>query len=172
MHVINNSCFIERVHLEVWTKKRWENLTLKDEGYLFKVARWVSVATKSKIGSCKSAGDYSELPWINRHMSISEWEAHCLLLHFSASYVIQFYMLDNCMLFFLSLEWSWKKYLLSSLGLWNSKILWKFKASMLLCYGSCFLLHSSLGSLKQFNLMFLEVYFWQSSPVLGRLHDH
>ena len=40
------------------------------------------------------------------------------------------------------------------------------------CYGSCFLLHSSLGSLKQFNLMFLEVYFWQSSPVLGRLHDH
>ena len=55
---------------------------------------------KIKIGSCKSAGDYSELPWINRHMSISEWEAHCLLLHFSASYVIQFYMLDNCMLFF------------------------------------------------------------------------
>ena len=29
---------------------------------------------KIKIGSCKSAGDYSELPWINRHMSISEWE--------------------------------------------------------------------------------------------------
>ena len=116
-----------------------------------------------KIGSRKSAVDYRKLLWINRHMSISEWEARCLLLHFSASYVIQFYMLDNCMLFFLSLEWSWKKYLL---------FLWKFKASMLLCYGSCFLLHSSLGSLKQFNLMFLEVYFWQSSPVLGRLHDH
>ena len=62
--------------------------------------RWASVATKSKIGSCKSAGDYSELPWINRHMSISEWEAHCLLLYFSASYVIQFYMLDNGMLVF------------------------------------------------------------------------
>ena len=100
MHVINNSCFMERVHLEVWTTKRRENLTLKDEGYLFKVARWASVATESKIGSCKSAGDYSELPWINRHMSISEWEAHCLLLHFSASYVIQIYMLDNCMLVF------------------------------------------------------------------------
>ena len=144
MHVINNSCFMERVHLEVWTTKRRENLTLKDEGYLFKVARWASVATKSKIGSCKSAGDYSELPWINRHMSISEWEAHCLLLHFSASYVIQFYMLDNCMLFFLSLEWSWKKYLLSSLGLWNSKILWKFKASICCCamdHVFCYILH-------------------------------
>ena len=34
-----------------------------------------------KIGSRKSAVDYRELLWINRHMSISEWEAHCLSLH-------------------------------------------------------------------------------------------
>ena len=102
MHVINNSCFMERVHLEVWTTKRQEYLTLKNEGYLFKVGKMSIGCNKIKklIVNCKSAGDYSELPWINRHMSISEWEAHCLLLHFSASYVIQFYMLDNCMLVF------------------------------------------------------------------------
>ena len=44
----------------------------------------------------------------------------------------------------------------------------RLQQSMLLYYGSCFLLHSSLGSLKQF-LVFLEVYFWQSSPVIGQL---
>ena len=44
-------------------------------------AGWALVARKLKIGSCKSAGDYNELPWINRHMSISEWEARCLLVH-------------------------------------------------------------------------------------------
>ena len=119
--------------------------------------RWASVATKSKIGSCKSAGDYSELPWINRHMSISEWEAHCLLLYFSASYVIQFYMLDNGMLVFFC-HWSdhERNICYHHLVYGNSKILWKFKASTLLYYGYVFLLHSSLGSLKQF-LMFLEV---------------
>ena len=39
MHVINNSRFMERVHLEVWTTKRQEYLTLKDESYLCKVGK-------------------------------------------------------------------------------------------------------------------------------------
>ena len=35
--MINNGCFMEKVHLEVWTTKRHEYFTLKDEGYVFKV---------------------------------------------------------------------------------------------------------------------------------------
>ena len=133
MHVINNSCFMEGVHLEVWTTKRRENLTLKDEGYLFKVARWASVATKSKIGSCKSAGDYSELPWINRHMSISEWEARCLLLHFSASLMwFNFTCLITACCFFCRWSDHERNICCHHLVYGNSKILWKFKASMLL----------------------------------------
>lgn len=64
MHVINNSCFMERVHLEVWTTKRQEYLTLKNEGYLFKVGKMSIGCNKIKklIVNCKSAGDYSELP--------------------------------------------------------------------------------------------------------------
>ena len=96
--------------------------------------RWASVATKSKIGSCKSAGDYSELPWINRHMSISEWEAHCLLLHFSASFTC---LVTACWFF---CRWSdhERNICCHHLVYGNSKIFWKFKASMLLYYGSFF----------------------------------
>ena len=124
-------------------------------------ARWASVATKSKIGSCKSAGNYSELPWINRHISISEWEAHCLLLHecdedFWLPMWLNFTSLTSACWFFCRRSDHKRNICCHHLVYGNCKIVWKFKASVLLYYGSCFLLHSSLGSLKQF-LMFLEV---------------
>lgn len=49
MHVINNSSYMERVHLEVWTTKIQEYLTLKDEGYFFKVGKMSIGCNEIKI---------------------------------------------------------------------------------------------------------------------------
>ena len=43
MGVFNNGCFMERVHWEVWTTKRQEYFTLKNEGYVFKVGKIITV---------------------------------------------------------------------------------------------------------------------------------
>ena len=97
-------------------------------------ARWASVATKSKIGSCKSAGNYSELPWINRHISISEWEAHCLLLHecdedFWLPMWLNFTILTSACWFFCRRSDHKRNICCHHLVYGNCKIVWKFKAS-------------------------------------------
>ena len=125
-------------------------------------AGWASVARKSKIGSCKSAGDYNELPWINRHMSISEWEAHCLLVHecdedFRFPLWLNFACLITACWFFCRWSDHERSICCYDLVYGNSKIVWKFKSSMLLYYGSCFFVTFFIGFFETISHVFWSV---------------
>ena len=102
-----------------------------------------------KIGSRKSAVDYRELLWINRHMSISEWEAHCLSLHecdkdFWFPMWLNFTCLITALLFFFC-RWSdhERNIYCYDLVYGNGKIVWKLKH--LCCWTVdhvfCYILH-------------------------------
>ena len=69
MRVFNNGCFMERVHLQVWTTKRQEYLTLKDEGYVFKVGKMSISCKKIKSLQCvalnKQAHTHTHVKLIN-----------------------------------------------------------------------------------------------------------
>ena len=139
MHVINNSCFMERVHLEVWTTKRPEYLTLKDECYLFKVGRMSIGCNKIKN---RQLEECRWLQWVavNKQTHVYKWVRSSLLItSFFGILCIQFYVLDNCMLVFFVVGVIMKE--MSAAITWFMEIVKsfnKFKASMLLYYGSCF----------------------------------
>ena len=138
-------------------------------------ARWASVATKTKIGSCKCAGDYRELPWINRHMSISDWEARCLLVHecdedFRFPMWLNFTCLITTCWFFFCWSDHERNMCCYDLVYGNSKIVWKFKASMhaavlwimFFCYILHWVLWNNFSCFLKFNfgkfLLFLVDY--------------
>ena len=139
-------------YTKVWTTKRQGYLTLKNEGYLFKVGKMSIGCNKiknSQLLECRW------LQWIamNKQAHVYKWVRSSLLITSFFGFLCDSILHAWYMHAGFFCHWSdhERNMCCYDLVYGNSKIAWKFKASMLLSYGSCFLIHSLLGSWNNFS---------------------